>query len=287
MMTTQSEIQPLKPTIGAGVVGLDLGGELDEDTVAAIRAALNEHSVLVLREQRLSPREHVRASRRFGDLEMHVLDQFTLKEAPEVFVVSNVVEDGHPIGMHDAAWHWHSDSCFHETPSLGSLFYCLECPPEGGETEFCSMFAAYEHLDALPRTWLEGKIGVYDYADFYARTYPHMAPMTEAQKARVPRVSHPMVRTHPETGRRALYFNKAQVTEIVGVPGEEARTRLEALEAFATGPDFVYSHVWSPGDLVFWDNRSAMHRARPFDDKRYRRRMHRTTLVGDKPFFRA
>lgn len=285
-MNDKFDLRPLTPTIGAEVVGIDLSASLESSTIAELRTALNEHSVLVFRGQEITPQQHVAASRAFGDLELHVMSQYTLPEAPEVFVVSNVVENRRAIGMHDAAWHWHSDSSFHREPSLGSLFYCLECPPEGGATEFASMFAAYEALDEATRRWLAGKIGIHDYSDFYARTYHHLPPMTEEQKARVPPVGHPLVRTHPETGRQALYFNKSQVREIVGVPAEEGRRRLEELEAFATQPDFVYSHEWAQGDLVFWDNRSCMHRARPFDDRRYRRRMHRTTLVGDAPFFR-
>lgn len=286
-MPSSCGITPIKDTIGAEVTGVDLSAPLDDETVRTLRDALNAHSVLVMREQELDPRQHVEASRRFGDLELHVLNQYTLKEAPEMFIVSNVVENGRAIGMHDGAWHWHSDSCFHETPSLGSLFYCLECPPSGGETQFCSMFAPYEQLDESTREWVNGKVAIYDYADFYARTYAHMPPMTEAQKARVPPVGHPMVRTHPETGRQALYFNKTQVREIVGVAQDEGQAKLEELEAFVTRPQFVYTHEWVPGDMVFWDNRSCMHRARPFDDKGYRRRMHRTTLVGDKPFYQA
>lgn len=281
------EIRPLKEKVGAEIIGVNLAESPDKETVETIRGTLNDRSVLVFPNQWLTPEQHVQASRAFGDLERHVLTQYTLPEAPEIFIVSNVVENGQPIGIHDAAWHWHSDSSFHKTPSLGSLFYCVECPPEGGETEFASMYAAFEALDRPTRQWLEGKVGIHDYADFYARTYHHLPPMTDEQKARVPPVAHPMVRTHPETGRQALFFCEAQVREIVGTHHEEGRRRLAELEAFATQPDFVYSHRWSPGDLVFWDNRSAMHRARPFDDKAYRRRMHRTTLVGDVPFYRA
>lgn len=281
------EIRALKEKVGAEIVGVDLAESLDETTAVQIRRALNDRSVLLFRAQRLTPQQHVKASQIFGDLELHVLTQYTLPDAPEIFVVSNVVENGHPIGIHDAAWHWHSDSSFHKVPSLGSLFYCLECPPTGGETQFASMFAAFEALDPATQRWLEGKIGIHDYADFYARTYHHLPPMTEEQKARVPPVGHPMVRTHPETGRQALFFCEAQVREIVGVPVDEGRRRLAQLEEFATQSDFVYSHEWSPGDLVFWDNRSCMHRARPFDDKKHRRRMHRTTLMGDVPFYNA
>jgi taurine dioxygenase len=286
-MTATVEIRNLSDAIGAEVVGVDLSKPLAAETVAAMRAALNDRSVLVLHDQKLTPAEHVAASRAFGDLELHVLNQFTLAEAPEIFIVSNVVEDGRPIGAHDAAYHWHSDSSFREVPSLGSLFYCVECPPTGGETQFASMFAAFDALDAETRDWLEGKVGIHDYPYFHARNYPHMPPMTEAQKAKLPPAAHPLVRSHPETGRKAIFFNSAQVREVVGVPDEEAKPRLKAIEEFATGPDFVYTHVWTPGDMVFWDNRSSMHRARPFDDKSYRRRMHRTTLVGDVPFYSA
>jgi taurine dioxygenase len=280
------DIVPLTPAIGAEIRGIDLSRPLSDQDVATIRSTLNDRSVLLFRAQNLTPRQHVDVSQRFGELERHVLNQYTLEDDPEILVVSNIVENGRAIGLHDAAWHWHSDSAFHERPSLGSLFLCRECPPTGGETQFASMFAAYDALDEATRSWLQGKVGSHDYADFYARTYHHLPPMTEEQKARVPPVQHPMVRTHPETGRQALFFCEAQVREIVGVPHEEGRRRLADLEAFATQPEFVYSHSWRPGDLVFWDNRSSLHRARPFDDKAYRRLMHRTTIAGDAPFYR-
>jgi taurine dioxygenase len=285
-MAAGVEVRHLTPAIGAEIRGVDLSRALPDNEVEAIRASLNDRSVLLFREQNLTSRQHVEVSRRFGELELHVLTQYTLDEAPEVFVVSNIVENGRAIGIHDAAWHWHSDSSFHKRPSLGSLFLCRESPPEGGETEFASMFAAYDALDEATRSWLQGKVGIHDYADFYARTYSHLPPMTPEQKAKVPPVEHPMIRTHPETGRQALFFCEAQVREIVGVPKEEGRRRLIELEAHATRPEFVYTHKWRPGDLVFWDNRSSMHRARPFDDKTYRRLMHRTTIAGDAPFYR-
>ncbi|MDF2096875.1 TauD/TfdA dioxygenase family protein [Aquibaculum arenosum] len=276
----------ITPAIGVEVGGADLSKPVGEEQLQAIRKALCEHSLLLFRGQELPPEPHIEFSRRFGPLENHVLKQFCLPEHPEIFIVSNIVENGRHIGAHGGAKLWHSDLSYMEEPSLGSAFYCLECPSEGGETEFASMYAAYDALPEERRRWLDGRRAVHDYNYHYETFLTHRPPLTEEQKAKVPPVSQPCVRTHPETGRQALYLCYALVSHFEGMSPEESRPILKELTEFATQPAFTYRHAWKPGDLVFWDNRSAMHRACPFDEKGSRRLMYRTTIKGDRPFHR-
>lgn len=283
----QLRFTPLTPHIGREVHGVDLNAPMPEETFEAIRAALSENSILLLRgQQNLDPACHVSFSRRFGELQHHVVSDFHVPDHPDIFVVSNIVENGRHIGAHGGAKWWHSDLSYRAEPSLGSIFHCVECPSEGGETEFASMYAAWDALPAERREWLLAQRAVHDYAWHYATFLSHREPLTDAQKAGVPPVVHPAVRTHPETGRQALYVSGALVTHFEGMTFEESQPILDDLMEFATQPDFVYRHTWTPGDVVFWDNRSTMHRACPYDETGTRRRMHRTTIKGDKPFLR-
>lgn len=277
---------PITSAIGAEVEGVDLAEDLSDEQIAALRQALSDHSLLLLRGQSVSPEQHIRFSRRFGDLEKHVLSDFCLPGHPEIFIVSNIVENGRHIGAYGGAKEWHSDLSYMAEPSLGSAFYCLECPSEGGETEFASMFAAYDALDDDRKTWLASQRAVHDYAYHYATFLSHRKPLTEEQKAKIPPIAHPCVRTHPDNGRPALYLSYALVSHFEGMSPEESRPLLKELTEFATQPQFTYKHAWRPGDMVFWDNRSAMHRACPFDENS-RRLMYRTTIEGDRPFFKT
>lgn len=282
-----ARFRPITPALGAEVQGVDLSRPVSEAQLTAIRRALCEHSLLLFRDQTLPPETHISFSRRFGELEKHVLSDFCLPGHPEIFIVSNIVENGRHIGAHGGAKHWHSDLSYMDEPSLGSAFYCLECPAEGGETEFASMYAAYEALDEERKQWLAGKRAVHDYNYHYETFLTHRPPLTAEQKAKVPPVTQPCVRTHPETGRQALYLCYALVSHFEDMTPEESRPILKELTEFATQPAFTYRHAWRPGDLVFWDNRSAMHRACPFDEKGSRRLMYRTTIKGDRPFYEA
>jgi taurine dioxygenase len=168
-------------------------------------------------------------------------------------------------------------------PMLGSMLYGVECPPEGADTEFASMFAAHDALPASLHALLARSRGVHDYAWHYATYLSHRPPLTDEEKAKAPPVTHPALRTHPVSGRKAVYLSEGLTRTLEGMDEEAGRQLVVEVSQFATQPQFVYRHQWRPRDLVFWDNRSTMHRATEFDN-RYRRLMRRTTVEGDAPF---
>lgn len=274
----------LTPNIGCRVEGIDIAAPMSDAVFAELRRAVAEHTVLVLPDQTLTPEQHIAFSRRFGPLEDHVLSDFCLDGHPEIFVVSNIVEDGRHVGAYGGSKRYHSDLSYMEKPSLGSLFYCLECPGGSGQTAFVSMAAAFEALPAEKQARLLGLNGVHDYVWNYARAHTARPPLTEVQKAHTPPVVHPAVRSHPETGRKSLFISEVFTRTFEGEDEDESRKLITELMAFAERPEFVYVHEWTPGDLLIWDNRSSVNKAMPFDEENARRRMHRTTVQGDRPF---
>jgi taurine dioxygenase len=277
-------LEPITPHIGIEVQDIDLREPMADEDFAKVRAALNRHSLLLFRNQRIDEGQHVAFSRRFGPLLGHVLKQFLKKEHPEVYVLSNVQENGVPIGNHKEGWNWHSDLSYKAEPSLGALLHALEVPPVEGDTWFSSMHAAWEALDAQTQALIRPLRATHSYAGYYGKAFADRAPLSEAQKAATPDVSHPLVRTHPETGRLSLYVGEDVVKCIEGLPEHESAALLARLNAHATSERFAYRHRWRAGDLLVWDNRCTMHRATPYDDNMYRRVMHRTTVAGDRPF---
>ena len=280
-------IQPLGPALGAEVIGLDLSRPLGDADFARIHQAHLDHHVLVFRDQRITPAEQVAFSRRFGPLQIHVLKNFLLADHPEILVVSNIKDtQGQPIGLGDAGHFWHSDLSYKDTPSLGSLLHAQELPTEGGDTLFANQHAAYDELPAELRSAVEGLKAEHSYLAKYeelrARS-PWRPKLTEAQLNEVKPAVHPVVRTHPETGRKALFVSEHFTTRIVGLPDDESRDLLARLFAHSTQDRFVYRHPWQPHDMVFWDNRSVMHLAAGTPDH-LRRRLNRTTVEGDLPF---
>lgn len=239
---------------------------------SAINQALVQHGVVVFRDQDLPPAMHVDFSSRFGRLVGHIVKRFSVENFPEVTYISNVRNDqGEMIGADRAGMVWHSDMSYMRRPMLGSMLYGVECPPEGADTEFASMFAAYDALDDSLRSRLAALRGVHDYGWHYATYLSHRQPLTEDEKAKAPPVTHPVIRTHPVSGRKALYVSEGLTRTLEGMDEAEGRELICELTRFSTQPQFVYRHRWRPGDLVFWDNRSTMHRATEFDNK-YRRR---------------
>lgn len=280
------EIRPLDGGLGAELVGLDLSRPLNPQDFARVHGAHLEHKLLVFRDQRITPAQQVAFSRRFGELQIHVLKQFQLGGHPEVFVISNIVENGQPVGLGDAGKFWHSDLSYKEVPSLGSMLYAQELPEEGGDTLFADQQRAYETLPEALRRAIEGKLAVHSYTARYDDEVfegIRRPQLTAEQLAEVRTVEHPVVRTHPETGRKGLFVNENFTTHIVGVPEEESRQILAELFAHSAHPEFVYRHQWQPNDLLFWDNRSLIHLATGCPNH-LRRRMHRTTIQGDAPF---
>jgi taurine dioxygenase len=279
-------VRPFSAAVGAEIIGLDLSRPLNDGDFARVHRAHLDHNVVVFRDQRITPQQQIDFSRRFGVLQIHVLKQFLLANHPEVFIISNIVENGQPIGLGDAGKFWHSDLSYKEFPSLGSMLYAQELPEEGGDTLFASQQLAYETLPAELRQAIDGKRAAHSYTARYADEVfkgIRRPTLTEAQLAEVKAVIHPVVRTHPETGRKGLFVNENFTTHILDVPEDESRQILTELYAHSAKPEFIYRHQWQPNDMVFWDNRALIHLATGCPSH-LRRRMHRTTIQGDVPF---
>ncbi|MES1162967.1 MAG: TauD/TfdA family dioxygenase [Rhizobacter sp.] len=272
--------------LGAEMIDLDLAAPIADTAFARIHRAHLDHHVLVFRDQRITPQQQVDFSRRFGPLQIHVLRQFQLKGHPEVLVVSNIVENGQPIGLGDAGHYWHSDLSYKERPSLGSMLHAQELPATGGDTLFANMHAAWDSLPAVLQRRVEGLRAEHTYLAKYEQLRernPWRPALSEAQKAQVQPVTHTVVRTHPETGRKALFVSEHFTTRIVGVSEGESHDLLQQLFAHSVKPAHLYRHRWQPHDMVFWDNRSLMHLASGCPDDQ-RRKLYRTTIEGDVPY---
>ncbi|WP_306397251.1 TauD/TfdA dioxygenase family protein [Telluria beijingensis] len=272
--------------LGAEVIGLDLARPLGADDFQRLHRAHLDHHVLVFRDQRITPAQQVEFSRRFGPLQIHVLRNFQLPQQPEVLIVSNILENGHPIGLGDAGHYWHSDLSYKETPSLGSMLHAQELPEEGGDTLFANQHTAWEGLPADLKREVEGLQAEHWYLAKYEelrQRNPFRPKLTQAQVDEVRPVVHPVVRTHPETGRKALFVSEHFTTRILGVPEQRSRELLAALFDHGSRAEHVYRHEWQPHDMVFWDNRSLMHLAAGCPDHLHRK-LYRTTIEGDVPF---
>ncbi len=282
----QFAIKAFDAPLGAEVLGLDLSRPVSADDFARLHRAHLDHHVLVFRDQNITPRQQVAFSRRFGPLQIHVLRQFQLASDPEVLVISNIRENGQPIGLGDAGHFWHSDLSYKETPSLGSMLHAQELPAIGGDTLFANQHTAWDSLpDDLKRA-VAGLTAEHSYLARYEdlrKRNPWRPALTQAQIDEVKPVVHPVVRTHPETGRKALFVSEHFTTRIVGLPEDESRALLDALFDHGTRPEHIYRHRWQPQDMVFWDNRSLMHLAAGCPEDQ-RRKLYRTTIEGDLPF---
>ncbi len=280
------EVRRLGRTIGAEVRGVDLT-EIDDATFARVHRALLDHGVIAIRDQDgLTPDAQIGFSRRLGDLQIHVATHFLLPGHPEIMQISNKKRaDGTPVGFEDAGRYWHSDISYAARPAKCSLLYALEVPPTGGDTMFADMYAAYDGLDAATKTRIATMTAIHSYAaSFTGKTAANAgrANLSDDQKAALREVVHPVVRTHPETGRKALFTNEGFTTRIVGLPEDASADLLRQLFAASVRPRNIYVHRWQRYDVVIWDNRCLMHHATPYDTA-YPRHMHRTTVIGDAP----
>ncbi len=275
--------------LGADVEGVDLSRELDAPTVEQISAAWSRHLVLRFRGQRMTDRDLEQFSARFGTLDrVPVLSSKTIDTTGSeyVTVISNVVVDGKPIGdLGDAEALWHTDMSYNEVPPMASALYALEVPSTGGETGFCNMYLAYETLTAEVRKRVVGLRCKHD-SSRNSTGWLRVGYSDTADPRECPGAVHPLVRTHPVTGRDALFLGRRRNASIVGLPLAESELLLDELWAHATRPEFTWHQEWRVGDLVLWDNRCVMHRRNAFDSSA-RRVMHRTQIGGDRPFHRA
>jgi taurine dioxygenase len=270
-------LAPLTPAIGVEVTGVDLARPLDSETLAALRAALLGHKVLFFRDQDITTEEHLAFARSFGELEIHPFAPHK-PGYPEVLAIAH---DRESRGRENT---WHSDVTWREKPSLGSVLRALEVPAVGGDTPFSDMGAAYDGLSQAVKDAIEGKVAVHDFAYFRAgmRKAGKSEAEIEAFNRAYPEVEHPVVRTHPETGRKSLYVNAAFTKHIVGIAKEESDRILRHLYAQAAIPEYQCRFRWRAHSIAFWDNRSSQHYA-VSDYWPAVRRMERVTIIGDRP----
>jgi taurine dioxygenase len=278
MTANTLDIRPLSGTLGAEILGIDLAHEVSEETIAAIRAAWLEHLVIFFRDQTLPPAQFLNVARRFGDPVEYPfvkgLDGF-----PQITPVIKLEHEKINFGGL-----WHSDTAYLEKPPMATMLIARETPPRGGDTLFANMYLAYETLSAGLRHMLDGLIVVNSSAKAdTTRTREDRVKdsgTTEAKKEFV--AEHPVVRTHPETGRKALYANGGHALRFKDMTVEESAPLLNFLFQHATRPEFTCRFRWEPGSIALWDNRCTQHN--PVNDYHgHRRVMHRVTLAGDKP----
>jgi alpha-ketoglutarate-dependent taurine dioxygenase len=275
------DIKPLSPAIGVEISGVDLSQPLDDETFAKIKRAWENNCIALYRNQKLDELDQVRFASRFGELGIAVNDADPDKGGthPAILYISNVKVNGKVTGiLPDGEMLFHSDTCYIERPHTASMLYAIEIPNSGGNTLYANCFRAYESLPDALKTRLAGKraLNVYDYAG---------APTTRAGALPddVKKYAHPVIRTHPPTGKKALYVNRMMTWAILDMEEVESRDILDFLFDHQEKPEFVYEHAWTPGDVIMWDNRSALHARTDFDPNE-RRRLRRVTVRGDKPY---
>ena len=277
------ELRPLTPSLGAEISGITLDGEMDDAVFRAVYEAFLRYQVLLFPPQDLPPARQVALARRFGEVQVHVMNQYHADGFPELYRLSNLDEKGRPSGRHPdrGTLAWHTDGSWQRVTGQATIIYGEVMPERGGETHFCDMYGAYERLDERWKARIAGMRAVHN-LDF-SRTRRHGEdPLTEEQRRARPPVDHPVVRTHPQTGRKCLYLGD-HAEYIVGMPYEEGRALIEELNALAIHPDLTYEHRWKTGELLIWDNRCVLHRATAYDAAHQGRVIRRATVLGEVP----
>ncbi len=273
------ELAPLSGIFGAEVDGVDLSDELTDTTIAELRAAFNKHHVLVFRDQELSPEAQMAFGRRFGELDTHPFVH-AVGEYEEVLDIVTEPDDTVNFGGG-----WHSDLTFLEEPDLGSILYAVDVPAAGGDTLFADQQAAYDALSPTMQSMLDGLTAVHSARRQYGEgglSTKSKAMQTHGTDAAATSIEHPVVRTHPETGRKGLFVNRAFTERIRGLRQNESAALLEFLYDHATNETFTCRVKWQPGTLTMWDNRAVQHFAL-HDYAGKRRHMRRITVKGDRP----
>jgi taurine dioxygenase len=272
----------LSPVVGTEIGGLDLSEDMDADIVALLRAAVAERTVLLFRDQTsLTPSAYLAFARRFGGRpDLHTQRHYCLTEHHEIFVVGNVVEDGKRIGASRVGLNWHTDHYHLPQPGLFTYLHAIEVPPVAGETRYANGLAAYDALPAAMKARIEGLKVLHSRARLFRELFPEASEAEmEAERQRVPDVIHPLVRTHPDLGRRGLYLGGEWGSTILGLDEGESRALFAELLEHMIGDDFVYRHAWRPGDVLMSDNRCSLHRASEWDEQTHTRRLHRIIMI--------
>jgi taurine dioxygenase len=294
------DVTPTGDALGARITGLDLARPLSDAAFGFVLRALAEHGVLCFPDQDLTPAVQAAFSRRFGELEVHVSGAFQVPEQPEVMILSNMLEDGRPVGLGDAGQDWHTDMSFSRTTAFVNVLYALRVPRRGGEalgnTEFCDMAAAYDGLPRALQARLETLTATHDFEKFWEMMRARggegttRAKLTEAQRQRKPPVSQKMVLVHPLSGRKLLYANPGYTVRIDGLAAAESDALLERLFAHQVQQKFRYAHRWAERDVLLWDNLRTIHNAVAdygADEHRYVRRCQAMADLVFRPEFAA
>ena len=276
-------VRPLTPRLGAELSGVILADDMSDDVFRAIYAAFLRYQVLLFPPQDVPPARQVAFARRFGEVQIHVMNQYHADGFPELYRLSNLDENGKPNGRHPdkGTLEWHTDGSWSRVSGQATIIYGEVMPETGGETHFCDMYEAYERLTPAWKARIAGLRAVHN-LDF-SRTRRHGEdPMTDEQRRAKPPVDQPIVRTHPETGRKCIYLGD-HAESIVGMPYAEGRALIEELNALAVHADLTYEHRWRPRELILWDNRCVMHRATAYDPATQGRVIRRCTVLGEVP----
>ena len=279
------QVKPLHPVLGCEITGITLAQAVSPALFAKVYEAFLDYQLILFRDVDLPPATQVAFARNFGEVQIHVLSQYHgCEDHPEIYMLSNLDEDGKPSGKHPdkGTLYWHTDGSWRERTGQATMMYSEIVPEVGGETEFADMYSAYDLLPSTIKSKIDGRHAVHNF-DF-SRTRRHGEdPLTAEQKAKVPPIAHPIVRTHPDTGRKAIFLGD-HAEWIEGMDYETGRALIEEINGMITPPVRVYAHRWSQRECMVWDNRCTLHRATGFDEARHKRVMRRCTIVGDRPF---
>jgi taurine dioxygenase len=279
IQTAEFVTRPLWEGFGVEVLGVELA-TAPQDVIDRVVDTFHRHGVMVVRDQKLTPEEQLAFTRNFGELEGNPNKEFTYPGHPEIYIISNKVVDGRTIGNWKAGQGWHTDASYRERPTMCTMLYAVEVPEEGGDTLLADLCAAYNALSDEEKAAYDGLQIHHSFRALVEMFKGKDAPYGEEH---IDDVVHPMVRTHPADGRKALWVSTGTVRGVVGMPNPEGLDLIERLVAFATQDRFVHAHKWRVGDLLIWDNRCTLHTGTPFDLDKYTRLVYRTWVIGDRP----
>ena len=276
-------LRPLTPNLGAEVSGIELSADMDDALFRTLYEVFLRYQVLLFPPHDLAPANQVAFARRFGEVQVHVMNQYHAAGYPELYRLSNLDRNGEPSGHHPdkGTLAWHTDGSWQRVTGQATIIYGEVIPESGGETHFCDMYGAYERLSPSWSKRIAGLRAVHN-LDFSRNRRHGEDPLTEAQRLAKPPVDHPIVRTHPETGRKCLFLGD-HAEYIQGMPYDEGRALIEELNALAVHADLTYEHCWKARELLVWDNRCVMHRATAYDAANEGRVIRRCTVLGEVP----
>ena len=273
-------VRPVSPDIGCEITGLDVADLSDPAVLAQVRTLLGRHHMLVFKNQAMDAEKMIAFTTHFGELDTHILRQFTHRDHATVSIISNM--EDRKANVNDVSLNWHTDLAYRKQPPAFVTLYAAVVPEEGADTRFASMQRVYREMPEAEKAHLRGRRATYSFIHLHSKR-PDPDPLTPEQLRESADVHHPILRRHPDTGEEILYINLPDCIGISGLEKDEALQTARNLYDRITDPANAIAHKWEVGDLVIWDNRTLMHSATWFDDRKYRRRMLRTVVRGEEP----